>query len=79
MTKVAVITSHTMKMTVERTSHPENGLGLIFSLMFRVFFACSYVSTKIQAHVLIKLVVTCTKKGFYLTNRNCSFLVGISC
>ena len=66
-----------MKMTVERTSHPENGLGLIFSLMLRVFLACSEISTKFQARVLIKLVVI--KKGFYLTNRNCSFLVGIFC
>ena len=46
-----------MKMTVERTSHSENGLGLIFNLMFRVFLACSSISTKIQARVLIKLVV----------------------
>ena len=52
-----------MKMTVERTSHPENGPGLIFSLMFMVFLACSQISTQIQARVLIKLVVI-NKKGF---------------
>ena len=66
-----------MKMTVEGTSHPENSLGLIFSLMFRVFLALFLNFNQISGSCSYK--IGCYLKGFYLTKRNCSFFVGIFC